>query len=54
MQKNYEQENQNRTEITEGRNFIYLVMFIKFLFRESKIVCTGMLSRVQTNSLPIF
>ena len=38
MQKNYEQENQNRTEITEGRNFIYLVMFIASKISTNRIL----------------
>ena len=28
-----EQENQNRTEMAESRSFVYLVMFIKLVFR---------------------
>ena len=39
-QKRGEQENQNRTEITEGRNFVYSVMFIKLVFRQNNIGCT--------------
>ena len=45
-----------RTELfAEGRNFVYLVISIKLVFRKS-IVCTGILSLliVQTNSLAIF
>ena len=51
--KNSEQENQNRTETDEGRSFVYLVMFIKLVFRQSNITCTGILSLliVKTNSL---
>ena len=57
--KKSEQENQNRTEQTEtaeGRSFVYLVTFIKLNFRQSNIVCIGILSFliVKTNSLAIF
>ena len=46
---------QNRTEIAEGRSFVYLVMFIKLVFRQSNIACTGILYLiVKTNSLAIF
>ena len=29
------EEEQNRTEIAGGRSFVYLVMFIKLIFRQS-------------------
>ena len=47
---------QKRTDIAEGRSFVYLVLFIKLVFRQSNIVCTGILSLliVKTNSLAIF
>ena len=54
--KNTEQENQNRTEqLLEGRSFVYLVMFIKLVFRQSNTVFIGILSLliVKTN-LAIF
>ena len=46
----------NRTEIDEGRSFVYLVMFIKLIFRQSNIVCIGTLYLMilKTNSLAIF
>ena len=42
--------------IAEGRSFVYLVMFIKLVFRQSNIVCIGILSPliVKTNRLAIF
>ena len=47
---------QNRKEITEGRSFVYLVMFIKMVFRQSNIAFIGILSLliVKTNSLAMF
>ena len=35
---------QNRTEINEGKNFVWLVIFIKLGFRQSNIVSIGILS----------
>ena len=54
--KNSEKKNQNRTEIAEGRNFVYLDMFIKLVFRENNIACMRILPLliVKTNSLAIF
>ena len=45
---------QNRTEIAEGRSFVYLVIFIKLVSRQS-IVCIGILFLlvVKTTSLAV-
>ena len=50
------QENENRAVIDKGKNFVYLVMFIKLIFRQSNIVYIGMLSFliVKTNNLVVF
>ena len=47
---------QNRAVIDKGKNFVYLVMFIKLIFRQSNIVYIGMLSFliVKTNNLVVF
>ena len=47
---------QNRTVIDKGKNFVYLVMFIKLIFRQSNIVYIGMSSFliVKTNNLVVF
>ena len=52
-----EQENQNRTEqkLLKVEALFYLVKFLKLVFRQSNIVCTGILYLiVKTNSLAIF
>ena len=36
-----EQENQKKTKIAKTINFVYLVMFIKLIFRQSNMVCIG-------------
>ena len=47
---------QNRTENAEGRSFFYLVMLTKSGFRQSNIVCIGILSLliVKANDLAFF
>ena len=54
--KTAEHENQNRTEISEGRSLVYLVVFVKLVLRQGNIVCLAVLSLliVKTNSLVIF
>ena len=51
-----EEQEQNRTEIAEGRSIAYLIMFIKLDFRQCNIVCIGILSLliVKANSLAMF
>ena len=44
VQEKCEQDNQSKPEIAEGRNFVYLVMFIKLVFGQINIVCFGILS----------
>lgn len=47
---------QNRTKISEGTSFVYLVVFIKLVFRQSNFACIGILSLgiVKINNLAIF
>ena len=47
---------QNRKNITKGRSFVYLVMLIKLIFRQSIIVYIRILSLliVKTNNFAIF
>ena len=47
---------QSRTEIAKRRSFIYLVMFVKLMFRPSNIVFIGISSLMiaRTNNLAIF
>ena len=47
---------QNRKYITKGRSFVYLVMLIKLIFRQSNIFYIRILSLliVKTNTLAIF
>ena len=47
---------QSRTEFVKGRSFAYLVMLVKLVFRQSNIVCIGILYSliVKTNNLAIF
>ena len=47
---------QNRTKVAEGRSFVYLVLFIKLVFRLENSVWIRILSRliVKTNNPAIF
>ena len=56
MQKKCGQNNQDKADIAEGRSIVYLVMFIKLVFRQSNNVCIENLSFliVKINSLAIF
>ena len=47
---------QNRTKISEGTSFVYLVVFIKLVFRQSNFAYIGILSLgiVKINNLAIF
>ena len=51
-----EELEQNRKNITKGRSFVYLVMLIKLIFRQSIIVYIRILSLliVKTNNFAIF
>ena len=43
------------TKIAEGRSFVFFVMFVNLVFRQSNIVLIGLLSLLvmKTNSLTI-